>query len=165
MWLGLDKPADTLFLPFHVGVTGLPRSVEVCDTTKFSRESAWWTFNFLANYAGLKYSYMHREIESLQEQLETGFLNTLDAVERIALYLHSTDPSSARAYLTEFAEKNTAGALEKWKELTEHLIVKYNDGLLTEGGKIGQPLGYPKEWLRTTSWPEGPTSYERPKGK
>ena len=26
MWLGLDKPADTLFLPFHVGVTGLPRS-------------------------------------------------------------------------------------------------------------------------------------------
>ena len=165
MWLGLDKPADTLFLPFHVGVTGLPRSVEVCDTTKFSRESAWWTFNFLANYAGLKYSYMHREIESLQEQLETGFLNTLDAVERIALYLHSTDPSSARAYLTEFAEKNTAGALEKWKELTEHLIVKYNDGLLTEGGKIGQPLGYPKEWLKTTHWSQGPTSYERPKGK
>jgi len=86
-------------------------------------------------------------------------------VERKALDLHGTKPSAARDYLTDFSERNTAEALNKWMELTEHLIVKYNDGLLTEGGKIGQPLGYPKEWLKTTHWPQGPTSYERPKGK
>ena len=83
MWLGLDKPSDTVFIPFHIGVNRLPSSVEVCDTTKFSRESAWWTFNFLANYAGLKYSYMHKEIADLQEQLENGFMETLEIVERL----------------------------------------------------------------------------------
>lgn len=165
MWLGLDKPSDTVFLPFHIGVTRLPRSVEVCDTTKFSRESAWWTFNFLANYAGLKYSYMHGEIAILQEQLETGFLNALETVERKALDLYRTNPSGARQYLTDFAERNTAETLEQWRNLTERMIVKYNDGLLTEGGKIGQPLGYPREWLNTTSWPSGPTSYEKPAEK
>ncbi len=139
--------------------------MEVCDTRKFSRESAWWTFNFLANYAGLKYSYMHKEIAELQERLETGFLTTLEIVERNALDLHRVNPPAARDYLTDFAERNTAETLAKWWDLAEHLIVKYNDGLLTEEGKIGQPLGYPKEWLRTTSWPDGPTSYEKPKAK
>lgn len=161
MWLGLDKPSDTVFIPFHIGVNRLPSSVEVCDTTKFSRESAWWTFNFLANYAGLKYSYMHKEIADMQEQLENGFLETLEIVERKAVDLHRTNPAGARAYLTEFAERNTADTLKQWWNLAEHLIVKYNDGLLTEGGKIGRPLGYPKEWLKTTSWPEGPTSYRK----
>jgi len=165
MWLGLDKPSDTVFLPFHVGVNGLPRSVEVCDTTKFSRESAWWTINFLANYAGLKYSYMHKEIAALQEQLETAFLANLEIVERKALDLHRTDPAKAREFLTDFGERNTAETLAKWWDLAEGLIVKYNDGLLTEGGRIGQPLGYPREWLETTSWPSGPTTYEKPKGK
>ncbi len=161
MWLGLDKPSDTVFIPFHIGVNRLPSSVEVCDTTKFSRESAWWTFNFLANYAGLKYSYMHKEIADMQDQLENGFLETLEIVERKAVDLHRTNPAGARAYLTEFAERNTAVTLKEWWNLAEHLIVKYNDGLLTEGGKIGRPLGYPKEWLKTTSWPEGPTSYRK----
>ena len=161
MWLGLDKPSDTVFIPFHIGVNRLPSSVEVCDTTKFSRESAWWTFNFLANYAGLKYIYMHKEIADMQDQLENGFLETLEIVERKAVDLHRTNPAGARAYLTEFAERNTAVTLKQWWNLAEHLIVKYNDGLLTEGGKIGRPLGYPKEWLKTTSWPEGPTNYRK----
>ena len=161
MWLGLDKPSDTVFIPFHIGVNRLPSSIEVCNTTKFSRESAWWTINFLSNYSGLKYSYMHKEITDLQEQLENGFLETLEIVERKANDLHRTNPAGAKAYLTEFAERNTTDTLKKWWNLAEHLIVKYNDGLLTKGGKIGLPLGYPKEWLKTTSWPNGPTSYRK----
>lgn len=165
MWLGLDKPSDTVFIPFHVGVTSLPRSVEVCDTEKFSRESAWWTFNFLSNYQGLKYSYMHKEVTELQEQLEKGFLVLLSEVEKRALELYSKDPSKAEEYLTEFAENNTASTLTAWWDLAEHLIVKYNDGLLNEPGNVGQPQGYPQEWLETTSWPTGPTTYQKPAGK
>lgn len=161
MWLGLDKPADTVFIPFHIGVTHLPESVEVVDTGKYSRESAWWTFNFLANYAGLKYSYMHGEITALQEQLEEGFLNTLSVVDRRAQHLFAADPEKARAYLTEAGERNTEETLSRWWDLTESLIVKYNDGLLNEPGKMGQPLGYPREWLEGTSWPTGPTVYEK----
>ena len=161
MWLGLDKPAETVFIPYHVGVKGLPQSIEVVDTARFSRQSAWWTFNFLANYAGLKYSYIHGEIELLQRELEEGFLKNLAVAERRALALMASDPSRARDYLTELASRNTADTIARWWDLADHLIVKYNDGLLSEPGKMGQPLGYPQTWLETTSWPTGPTTYER----
>ena len=162
MWLGLDKPADTVFIPFHVGVTRLTRSVEVVDTGKFSRESAWWAFNFLANYAGLKYSYMHPEIAAQQEQLEVAFLEGLSGVDEQAGKLYAEDPDKARAYLTGLGEKYTEETMAKWWNLAESLIVKYNDGLLNEPGKMGQPLGYPEDWLNGTSWPEGPTTYQKP---
>jgi dipeptidase len=161
MWLGLDKPADTVFIPFHVGVTRLPRSVEVVDTGKFSRDSAWWAFNFLANYAGLKYSYMHREIAALQEEIEVAFLDGLSAVDEKAGKLYAEDPLGAREYLTGLGEKFTEETMARWWNLAESLIVKYNDGLLNEPGKMGQPLGYPQEWLKRTSWPTGPTTYEK----
>lgn len=160
MWLGLDKPADTVFMPFHVGITELPPSITTCDTSRFSLESAWWTFNFLANYAGLRYRDMHQAIAARQDELEEGFLKSLEVAERRALHLHGTDPDRARAYLTELASRNTAYTLRTWWDLTESLIVRYNDGLLNEPGKMGQPLGYPTEWLETTTWPEGPTTYE-----
>ncbi|QVL36868.1 dipeptidase [Aminirod propionatiphilus] len=161
LWLGLDKPSDTVFIPYHAGLTGLPESVEVVDTARFSRESAWWAFNFLSNYAGLKYSYMHAEIVELREELEKGFLQDLAVAERRALALLAVDAAKARAYLTELARRNTADTLARWWGLADHLIVKYNDGLLNEEGKMGQPLGYPRDWLSTTSWPTGPTTYER----
>ena len=165
MWIGFDKPSETVFMPFHVGVTSLPESLEVCDTGKFSRESAWWAFNFLANYAGLKYSYMHTEIASLQEALERDCLKILDVVESRALALHAFSPARAAEHLTEFGRRNTADTLAKWRNLAEVLMVKFNDGLLNEPGRMGQPLGYPREWLKTTSWPSGPVTYEKPRGK
>ena len=161
LWLGLDKPSDTVFIPYHAGLTGLPQSVEVVDTARFSRESAWWAFNFLSNYSGLKYNYMHAEIVDLREELEKGFLRDLAVAERRALALLAVDAAKARAYLTELARRNTADTLARWWGLADHLIVKYNDGLLNEEGKMGQPLGYPRDWLQTTSWPTGPTTYER----
>ncbi len=161
MWLGLDKPADTVFIPFHVGVNSLPRSVEVCNTANFNVERAWWTFNFLSNYAGLKYGPMHTEMAKLRDQLETGFLNALEAAEKKALDLHGSNPEEAKRYLTDLSATTTAETLSAWWNLTESLIVKYNDGLLNEPGKMGQPLGYPREWLMETSWPQGPTSYEK----
>jgi len=162
MWMGLDKPSDTVFMPFYTGVDSLPKSIATYDPLKFDRSSAWWTFNFVSNYQALRYDAMHTELVAKQAELENGFLARQAAVEAEALKLHAKSPGLAKRYLTDYAAKTTAATIDAWWKLSDHFIVKYNDGLLSEPGKVGQPLGYPVDWLQSTSWPDGPTKYEKP---
>jgi len=42
--------------------------------------------------------------------------------------------------------------VEEWWNLSDYLIVKYNDGFLNEPtGKMGKSIGYPKEWAESIS--------------
>jgi dipeptidase len=161
MWIGLDKPADTCFIPFYAGVNALPYSLQVCDTSKFSRDSAWWAFNFVSKWAGLKYSYMHEDIKLMQEKYETLSLSRLQEVESYVAGIISTRPEKAVKYLTEFCAGNFDEIVKAWWAFSEYLIVRYNDGFINEKGKMAQPVGYPQDWLDRTDWSEGPTSYEK----
>ena len=49
-----------------------------------------------------------------------------------------------------------------WWAFADRLVVRYNDGFLNEPGKMAQPLGYPRNWLDTTEWRTGPTTYAKP---
>ncbi|HDP78947.1 MAG TPA: dipeptidase [Mesotoga infera] len=161
MWLGLDKPADTCFIPFYSGVSNLPDSIQVCDTSRFSRDSAWWAFNFVSNWAALKYSYMHEEIKLMQQKYEAFSLSRLPEIEASVAAILPTKPGEAADYLARFCSRNSQEIVRAWWEFSEYLIVKYNDGFISEKGNMAQPTGYPKEWLDKTDWSEGPTSYEK----
>lgn len=160
MWLGLDKPADTVFMPFFVGVGSLPESLETCDTSLFSRDSAWWAFNLVSNWAGLRYDAIHGDIVSRREALETGFLEKLKEVEKEALEIIQSDPERVTDFLTSFCDKNTEEVVAGWWNFSEELIVKYDDGFINVD-KMGTEVGYPMDWLKTTSWPDGPTEYKK----
>ncbi|HQJ47165.1 MAG TPA: C69 family dipeptidase, partial [Ignavibacteriaceae bacterium] len=54
-WYGLDNPYTNFFAPFYTSITSLPKSYTVGNLSKFTRESAWWAFNFVANYANLRW--------------------------------------------------------------------------------------------------------------
>jgi len=161
MWLGLDKPADTCFIPFYTGVSNLPDSIQICDTSQFSRDSAWWAFNFVSNWAALKYSYMHEEIRLMQQKYEALSLSRLPEIEASVAAILPTKPREAADYLARFCSRNTQEIVHAWWEFSEYLIVKYNDGFISEKGNMAQPTGYTKEWLDKTDWSEGPTSYEK----
>jgi len=161
MWIGLDKPADTCFIPFYAGVNALPDSLEVCDTSEFSRNSAWWAFNFVSNWASMKYSYMHEDIRLMQEKYETLSLCRLQEVEAYVAAMTSNGPQEVSEYLTKFCARNSEEIIRAWWDFSEYLIVRYNDGFISEKGNMAQPVGYPQEWLDQTNWPEGPTSYDR----
>lgn len=161
MWLGLDKPADTCFIPFFVGVSDLPESIQVCDTSEFNKDSAWWAFNFVSNWAALKYSYMHEDIKLMQEKYEALSLSRLPEIEAHITKILLTKPEEAGRYLARFCSRNSQEIVEAWWKLSEYLIVRYNDGFINEKGNMAQPTGYPKEWLDETGWADGPTSYEK----
>lgn len=57
-------------MPIYAGVINMPPSFIRGSMVRYDPESAWWTFNLVANYATIKYSYMIKDIESQQQKLE-----------------------------------------------------------------------------------------------
>ena len=115
----------------------------------FSWNSAWWVFNFVANYANIKYAYMIKDIQKVQKELEDNFFAWQPAIEKAAQELLKTNPEVASGFLTDYSVSHGEEVVKRWKELGEDLIRKYNDGYVQDD-KRGWPrsVGYPEEWLR-----------------
>jgi dipeptidase len=156
-WIGLDRPTCNCLMPFYVGVTELPPALQTMNLLEFDRDSAWWAFNFVANYATLKYAYMIQDISAKQKELE-------EAAYKAMSYFERTAQGKSRSDLTAFCNTNAAKVISEWWALSEALIVKYNDGCITTPDSIMQKVDYPEDWLKDVGYYKGPTSYKKPKG-
>jgi dipeptidase len=161
-WMGPDKPTETCFVPFYCGVTSLPSSYEVCDTAVYSRDSAWWAFNFVANWSALKYDYMRKDIRDMQDKIELAQFDDVKAADAEAEKLYKQSPDAAREYLTKYSSDNAGRVVGEWWAFADLLIAKYDDGYINEPGKMAQEIGYPKWWRDAVGYPDGPTGYEKP---
>lgn len=147
-WQGVDDAYTTCFVPFYCCVNSVPEVFTTGDIREFSWESAWWVFNFVANFANLKYSYMIQDIQAVQSKLEGMEITTQPAVEKAALALYETDPDIMEHYLTNYCNSNAESVIEEWIKLGEHLITKYNDGYVKNERGRAEGVGYPEGWLR-----------------
>jgi dipeptidase len=141
-------------MPFYVGINKLPKSIETMNLSNFDRNSAWWAFNFVANYATIKYSYMMQDIREMQKELEDAAYFAVANFEKDAGKKSSSD-------LTAFCESNAEKVISEWWNLSEKLVVKYNDGCITTESEIMQKVGYPEDWLKDVGYDKGPTSYKK----
>jgi len=148
LWYGLDDTYTSCYIPLYCGIDTVPKSFTVGRLSKFSWESAWWVFNFVANFANLKYSYMLPEIQTVQRELEGNFIKLQPTVEKTAVELYKSDPKLMTLYLTDYSITNAEMVVSRWKELGEHLITKYNDGYVQDEEGEPQEKGYPETWLR-----------------
>jgi dipeptidase len=148
LWYGVDDTYFTCYVPLYCGITDVPRSFTYGSLQEFSWDSAWWVFNFVSNYANLKYSYMIEDIRAVQKELEDSFLAARPAIEKAAVELARTDPALTRAFLTEYSVGRGEHVVRRWRELAEHLLVKYNDGYVKDEEGEPQEVGYPEVWLR-----------------
>ena len=146
-WYGLDDTWTTCYVPLYAGITDLPESFTVGSLNTFSWDSAWWVFNFVANFANLKFSFMAPEILDVQEQLEGEFFTLQPIIEKAALELMQNDPDLARRFLTDYSVNHAEAVFDRWKKLGEHLVMKYNDGYVNEKG-VDPECGYPGSWLQ-----------------
>lgn len=160
-WFGMDKPYETCFVPFYVGVTKLPRSYSVGSTKKFDKKFAWWAFNFVANLADLKYSYMIKDIKVKQKEIEDREFANQRKIEKKALEIYKKNPDEARKYLTKYCIKNSGEVVAQWWDLAFFLVGKYSDGYINVP-KVGKEVGYPKWWLKESRYSKGPIKYEKP---
>ncbi|MCF8226823.1 MAG: C69 family dipeptidase [Bacteroidales bacterium] len=162
LWFGVDDAASTVYVPMYCGMTMVPETYAVGngDMLTYSDNSAFWAFNFVSNFAYLRYSLMIEDIRKKQDALEKGFIEKVKNIDKKAIELYQNDPEKARAYITNFSVNAGNHTVAVWKELGRYLLVKYMDGNVKKE-KNGQFLrnaygypagpdqpGYSEEWKR-----------------
>lgn len=151
-WIGLDRPATNCLMPIYSSVPELPSKLETMNLLEFefNGDSAWWAFNFVANYVNLNYQYMMRDLKVLQQKLER------EAEETVQKLIDE----KCMDELTEFSNSHFEKVVKEWWQLATRLIVKYNDGCTTTGPtSIMNRIDYPKAWLSKAGYFDGPTQY------
>lgn len=147
-WYGLDDTWFTCYVPLYCGIDAIPESYARGRLNQFSWDSAWWTFNFVSNYAALKYSYMSPDIRTVQDQIEGQFLALQPAVEKTAAELAKKNPELMTTYLTDYSIQHAEDVVRKWRDLGEYLLTTYNDGYVKDANGRVTEQGYPESWLR-----------------
>jgi len=156
VWIGLDQPDTTVFVPFYSGINTMPDSYATINSNQFDRSKAWWAFNFVSNWIELKYSYMIKEVNTLQNQLENTEFKQQPVFEKKALMMSKKYPNLLSKYLTEFCTDNANKITQRWWQFADYLVVKYNKGFVNK-----KYVGYPSAWLETTDYSRGPTTYQK----
>ncbi|MFA8343277.1 MAG: dipeptidase [Rhodothermaceae bacterium] len=148
LWYGVDDTYFSCYVPMYSSIVEIPKSFRTGSIGKFSWDSAWWVFNFVANFANLRYSDMKTDIQAVQKDIEGNFLALQPAIEKTAVELFKTDKELAVRFLTDYCVTHGELTVKKWKELGEYLIRKYNDGYVQDENHRPHEKGYSEEWLR-----------------
>jgi dipeptidase len=147
-WYGMDNPFTNFFIPLYTTITELPEAYTRGSIQSFSRDSAWWAFNFVANYANLRYSDMILDIQKVQKEIEDLEFNLQSIIEQTALNLLSSHRQIIPVFLTRYCVSNARMNLDRWWKLADFLITKYNDGYVQDEKGDPREVGYPEKWLR-----------------
>jgi dipeptidase len=156
LWYGVDDTYTSCYTPLYCCIDSVPPALTTGSLQKFSWDSAWWMFNFVANFANLRYSDMVGDIQKVQREIEGDLLALQPEIEKTAVALAKKDPALMTRYLTEYSLTRTATMMERWRVLGEYLITTYNDGYVKNEKGRPQEVGYPESWLRdvTSSRPD-----------
>ena len=147
-WYGLDDTDFTCYTPLYCGITEVPASYATGALRQFSWDSAWWVFNFVSNYAALRYDAMIVDVRRQQCAIEGRYLALQPAIEKTAADLCRTDPDLAALYLTEYSVLHAEDVVRRWRALGEQLLTTYNDGYVQDESGRPREQGYPEPWLR-----------------
>lgn len=171
LWFGVDDAATTQYVPMYCGMLSVPKNFAEGngDMLKYSETSAFWVFNRVSNMCYLRYNYMVKDVKKLQKELTDRFAAFTPAIDKAAEVLYAQDPKLAREYLTAYSCDQADMTFNKWKELSEYLLVKYIDGNIKKekdgkfldngtGVVVGpdQP-GYSEAWKRMVKENAGET--------
>lgn len=160
MWYTPDIALTSCFMPIYAGSTELPPSFTTGDRYEYDENSAWWVFNFVSNWADLKFNHMIEDIKLKQEAIENKEFAFLPAIDTAALTLYEQDPDLACDYLTEYSINNANAVVEEWRQLGKFLVAKYIDGYVNKPD-VGQGEGYPLWWLQEVGFGPLPTEPEK----
>ena len=163
LWFGVDDTYSTCYVPMYCGINKIPECFAVGngDMLTYSETSAFWTFNFVSNFAYLRYDDMIKDIQKVQKELEDKYVTYVPIIDQAAeTLLNSKGEDQARAFITEFSDNEANNMTARWKQLGHYLLVKYMDGNIkrekdgkferTDTGLAPAPLqpGYPEWWYK-----------------
>ncbi len=147
LWFGVDDTYSTVYVPMYCGITSVPETFAAGNGNlyEFTWNSAFWVFNFVSNFAYLRYNMMIEDVQEVQRELELAFIDMQPAIEKRAQQLYDSDPVACQEYLTRYSVTQGNYTTQRWNQLGQALLVKYIDGNVKVDGKLTQP-GYSEEW-------------------
>ncbi|NQU86764.1 MAG: C69 family dipeptidase [Mariniphaga sp.] len=161
LWFGVDDTYSTCYIPMYCGITDIPETFEVGngDLLTYTETSGFWAFNYVTNFAYLRYNDMIKDVQKVQSELENKFVTYVSVIDNAAVSLfNESGVDKAREFITEYSVNEANNTTKRWKELGQYLLVKYMDGNIKrekdgkfERSETGMPVGpifagYPEWW-------------------
>ena len=128
LWFGVDDTYTTVYVPLYCGILSSPHVFAEGNgnMVTYSPTSAFWLFNQVTNFAYLRYKDMIGDIQKVQKELETTFVQRVAEMDKRALGIK--DDAQLRKELTQFSHDQANYMFKEWKTLSEYLLVKFIDG-------------------------------------
>lgn len=129
LWYGNDDPNMVAYTPVYCCASKAPECYDPKDASdvRFSWNSAFWVENWVSNMTYPRYSQLFPSVKAAREELESKYTSQQAEIEAQAKTLLSQDPARAKAYLTDYSAQCAKQMMNRWKQLGEYLIVKFND--------------------------------------
>lgn len=129
LWYGNDDPNMVAYTPVYCCASKAPECYDPKDASdvKFSWNSAFWVENWVSNMTYPRYSQLFPSVKAAREELESKYASQQAEIEAQAKTLLSQDPARVKAYLTDYSAQCAKQMMNRWKQLGEYLIVKFND--------------------------------------
>lgn len=150
LWFGVDDTYFTVYTPMYSSMTKTPYNYSkgVGSLSQFTWDSAFWVFNFVANFSYPRYSVVIDDVQKVQNELEGEYLAQQENIESTALSLLKNSKGEAIEYLTNHSLSLADNTIKKWKHLGENLILKYMDGLAKDELFKPKNIGYSDEFKK-----------------
>lgn len=150
LWFGVDDTYFTVYTPMYASMTRIPYNYShgVGSLSKFSWDSAFWVFNFVANFSYPRYSIIIDDIRKVQNELEGKYLAQQEVTESTALSLLKNSKGEAIEYLTKYSNSLAENTYKTWKQLGENLLLKYMDGVVKDEFFKPRNVGYSEEFKK-----------------
>lgn len=162
LWFGVDDTYMTVYCPMYCGIIKAPPSYAEGNGSmlNFTWNSAFWTFNFVSNWAYTRYNDMIKDIQPVQRELENKFINDIINIDKEASELYKSNPQKAIEYLTNYSVNQGEMTVARWTKLGQYLFTKYMDGNVKKekDGKFStngynqaaspDHPAYPDEWYK-----------------
>uniref|UniRef100_A0A7S4SSK6 Phospholipase B-like n=1 Tax=Alexandrium monilatum TaxID=311494 RepID=A0A7S4SSK6_9DINO len=146
MWFATDTPVSSVYVPFYpaAGDAHAP-AYSIGTMGEFNRQSAWWAFDFVANWASAVHwrnasgQFLFPLKAQLQGEIAAGMVGAEARAKEQGLHT-----------LAEWQVFVQQKVVDRWWRLADDLIVAYNDGFYNDAGsqRFGLSLGYPEWWAR-----------------
>lgn len=150
LWFGVDDTYFTVYTPMYASMTRIPYNFShgVGSLSKFNWDSAFWVFNFVANFSYPKYSIVIGDVQKVQNELEGRYFAQQENIESTGLSLLKNSKGEAIEYLTNYSISSAENTYKTWKQLGENLLLKYMDGLAKDEFFRPKNIGYPDEFKK-----------------
>jgi len=140
-WFATDTPASSVFVPFFATSSQCAAPYTRGRYEVFTRDSAWWAFNFVANWMNFNYrdmseQFVHPAVRREQQRV-------VDTVLRLEAGL-----LQSRAALNQAQTELQRGLVSEWWRLADELVAAFSDGLRHFPNTTGVRYGYPGWWLQ-----------------